>query len=75
MKYKEATLDTICDTISSYYPEAKLDLVKKAYAFAEGPPEALRYAIDPKWMGEKPRAYRYKPDGSREAISGVIVSF
>src|SRR4051794_31505628 len=34
-KYKEATLQTICDTIGSYYPEAKLDLVKKAYSFAE----------------------------------------
>jgi hypothetical protein len=53
----------------------QLGVRSEAYAFAEGPPEALRYAIDPKWMGEKPRAYRYKPDGSREAISGVIVSF
>jgi GTP pyrophosphokinase len=34
-KPKEATLQTICDTIASYYPEAKLDLVKAAYAFAE----------------------------------------
>ncbi len=35
MKYKEANLDTICNTVASYFPEAKLDEVRKAYAFAE----------------------------------------
>ncbi len=34
-KQKEADLKTICDTIASYYPDARLDLVKKAYDFAE----------------------------------------
>ncbi len=34
-KYKQATLKTICDTISSYYLDAKLDIVEKAYNFAE----------------------------------------
>ena len=34
-KPKEATLQTICDKIGSYYPEAKLDLVKQGYDFAE----------------------------------------
>lgn len=34
-KHKHATLETLCDTISGYYPDAKLDLVRKAYAFAE----------------------------------------
>jgi hypothetical protein len=43
-----------------------------AYAFAGAPHEALRFAIDPAWLGEKPRAYRYAADGSREAISGVL---
>ena len=42
-------------------------------AFA-APEEALRYAIDPAWMGEKPRAYRYTADGSRTAISGVLTA-
>ncbi|MGH8189341.1 MAG: hypothetical protein ACREUC_22480, partial [Steroidobacteraceae bacterium] len=53
----------------------ELGVRSQAYAFAAGPPEALRYAIDPGWMGEKPRAYRYEPDGSRESISGVIERF
>jgi guanosine-3',5'-bis(diphosphate) 3'-pyrophosphohydrolase len=30
-----ATIDTILKTISGYYPDANLDMVKKAYAFAE----------------------------------------
>jgi guanosine-3',5'-bis(diphosphate) 3'-pyrophosphohydrolase len=35
VKYKEASLDTICNTISSYYPDAKLDDIRRAYAFAD----------------------------------------
>ncbi len=30
-----STLATICSRVSSYYPDAKLDLLKKAYAFAD----------------------------------------
>lgn len=34
-KQKQATLESICSTINSYYPDAKLELVNKAYLFAE----------------------------------------
>lgn len=51
---------------------AQLGVHSDAYAFAGAPQEALRFAIDPAWSGEKPRAYRYSPDGARETISGVI---
>jgi guanosine-3',5'-bis(diphosphate) 3'-pyrophosphohydrolase len=34
-KPKDATLKSICDTIASYYPEAKLDIIQKAYKFAD----------------------------------------
>jgi GTP pyrophosphokinase len=34
-KPEVATLETLCNTISSYYPDAKLELVHKAYQFAE----------------------------------------
>lgn len=48
MKYKQATIDTICDTIRSYYPEAKLDLVCKAYKFAQQAHQGqLRSSGDP----------------------------
>jgi len=53
---------------------AELGVRSEAYAFAAAPEEALRYAIDPAWMGEKPRAYRYTRSGSRIAISGVLTA-
>jgi len=34
-KFKSSTVDAICDSIASYYPEAKFDLVRKAYTFSE----------------------------------------
>ncbi|MBM0108259.1 exo-alpha-sialidase [Steroidobacter sp. S1-65] len=52
----------------------ELGVQSEAYAFAAAPEEALRFAIDPKWMGEKPRAYRYATDGSRIALSGVLTA-
>ncbi len=51
---------------------AQLGVSSDAYAFGDAPREALQYAIDPTWLGEKPRAYRYGADGKREALSGVI---
>jgi hypothetical protein len=45
-----------------------------AYAFASGSAEALRYALDPAWMGEKPRAYRYDKEGKRTARTGVLAA-
>ena len=51
---------------------AQLGVRSEAYAFGDAPREALQYAIDATWLGEKPRAYRYGGDGQREAISGVI---
>jgi hypothetical protein len=51
---------------------AQLGVRSDAYAFGDAPREALQYAIDATWLGEKPRAYRYGSDGKREAISGVI---
>jgi hypothetical protein len=43
----------------------------EAYAFGDAPREALQFAIDATWLGEKPRAYRYGADGQRESSSGV----
>lgn len=53
---------------------AELGVRSEAYAFAGAPEEALRFAIDPAWMGEKPRAYKYAASGSRTAVSGVLTS-
>jgi hypothetical protein len=51
---------------------AQLGVRSEAYAFGDAPREALQFAIDATWLGEKPRAYRYDAAGRREAMSGVI---
>jgi hypothetical protein len=46
----------------------------EAYAFGGAAPEALRFAIDPAWRGEKPRAYFYAAGGRRTAVTGVLTA-
>lgn len=53
---------------------AELGIRSEAYAFSGAPEEALRFAVDPAWLGEKPRAYRYAPSGERTAVSGVLTA-
>jgi hypothetical protein len=53
---------------------AALGLSANAWAFGDAPPEQLRYMIDPKWHGEKPRSYWYDARGERVAYSGVITA-
>jgi len=53
---------------------AQLGVESDAYAFGAGAPEALRHAVDPGWMGEKPRAYRYDAGGRRTARTGVLTA-
>ena len=51
----------------------ELGVSSEAYAFGSASPvEALRYTIDPAWRGEKPRAYFYRGDGQRRAVTGVL---
>ncbi|AKU11875.1 hypothetical protein AzCIB_1980 [Azoarcus sp. CIB] len=42
--------------------------------FAYGPesPEALGYALDPKWRGELPRTIFFDGKGGKTALSGVV---
>lgn len=51
-----------------------LRLSANAWAFGDAPAEQLRYMIDPKWHGEKPRSYWYDARGKRVAYSGVITA-
>ena len=53
---------------------SSIDLMADAWSFGALPPERLRYAIDPRWRGEKPRSYWYDAQGQRVAYSGVITS-
>lgn len=51
---------------------ASVGMSGNAWAFGAAPPEQLRYAIDPKWHGEKPRSYWFNARGESVAYSGVI---
>src|SRR3954452_14332968 len=47
-KVAHATVESICSKISTYYPEAKFDLVRKAYEFADNAHRGqLRSSGDP----------------------------
>lgn len=47
-------------------------LASHAWAFGTAPAERLRYDIDPKWRGEKPRSYWVDGAGQVRAYSGLI---
>lgn len=53
---------------------ASFGMTRNAWAYGEAPSEHLRFAIDPKWRGEKPRSYWYNAQGERTAYSGVLTS-
>ena len=53
---------------------AAFGLPGHAWAYGDAPSEQLRYMIDPKWRGEKPRSYWFNARGERVAHSGVITA-
>lgn len=53
---------------------ASLSLLEHAWSFGNNSQEQLRFAIDPRWRGEKPRSYWYDAHGKRTAYSGLITA-
>lgn len=53
---------------------AELKLTDHAWAYGMASPDRLKYAIDPKWYGEKPRSYWFNARGERIAYSGVLTA-
>lgn len=51
---------------------SSLALADDRWSFGSESSERLRYAIDPRWRGEKPRSYWYDASGARKAYSGLI---
>lgn len=74
LKIVTVTTDAIEQSDAIKQRLAQLGVVSDAYAFGNGTAEALRYAIDPSWIGEKPRAYRYDASGKRVARTGVLTA-
>jgi thiol-disulfide isomerase/thioredoxin len=69
------TTDPLSDAALAQMVKKRLsgiDLLAEAWSFGGQAPERLRYAIDPRWRGEKPRSYWYDAQGQRVAYSGVI---
>jgi hypothetical protein len=64
--------DSVADAAPIEARLAQLGVKSEAYAWSDVPAEALRFAIDPAWLGEKPRAYHYAANGTRTAVTGVI---
>lgn len=53
-------------------PLDRLAVPGERYAWGSEAPEALAYAIDPKWRGELPRSLFFDGRGTRTAISGRV---
>ncbi len=54
---------------------ASLDRSKvpgKRYVYGADAPEAIAFALDPKWRGELPRTLLFDGHGNRVAISGTV---
>jgi len=44
----------------------------KRYVYGADSPEAIAFALDPKWRGELPRTLFFDGRGNRMAVSGVV---
>lgn len=53
-------------------PLDRLAVPGARYAYGTDSPEALAYALDPKWRGELPRTLVFDGRGGRAAFSGVL---
>lgn len=53
-------------------PLLRLAVPGERYAYGHDAPEALAFALDPKWRGELPRTLLFDGRGHRIAISGVL---
>ena len=69
------TTDPVSDSVLSSQVRKRLSsiaLLEDAWSFGRESPERLRFTLDPKWRGEKPRSYWYDASGNRSAYSGLI---
>jgi thiol-disulfide isomerase/thioredoxin len=53
-------------------PLDKLAVPGQRFAFGDAAPEALAFALDPKWRGELPRTVFFDGRGGKVAVSGVV---
>lgn len=83
-KRKRKNLNIVTLSTDSLQDAQAVSLMKKrlqavgmrsnAWAFGNAGPEQLRFAVDPKWHGEKPRSYWFNARGESVAYSGAITA-
>ena len=53
-------------------PLDRLAVPGARFAYGDAAPEALAYALDPKWRGELPRTMLFDGRGGKKTLSGVV---
>lgn len=53
-------------------PLDRLNVPGQRYAYGTEAPEAIAYALDPRWRGELPRTLFFDGRGGKAAVSGVV---
>lgn len=66
------TVATEADFDGLAAPLDRLQVPGPRYAYGTEAPEALAYALDPRWRGELPRTLFFDGQGGKTAVSGVV---
>lgn len=66
------TVATEADFDGLAAPLDRLQVPGQRYAYGTDAPEALAYALDPRWRGELPRTLFFDGQGGKTAVSGVV---
>lgn len=66
------TVATEADFDGLAAPLDRLQVPGQRYAYGDEAPEALAYALDPRWRGELPRTLLFDGQGGKAAVSGVV---
>ncbi len=66
------TIATETFDVAQAEPLDRLALPGRRFAFGSEQPEALAFALDPKWRGELPRTLLFDGHGGKLAVSGLL---
>jgi hypothetical protein len=66
------TVATEADFDGLAVPLDRLQVPGQRYAYGTDAPEALAFALDPRWRGELPRTLFFDGLGGKTAVSGVV---
>ena len=70
LKVITVAVEPVSDELAE--PLDRLAVPGARYAYGDASPEALAYALDPKWRGELPRTMLIDGRGGKKTVSGVV---